>query len=101
MTVLTGIASKPCLSRWHYALVVLVTSILMLWGLGATPLDGHEAYVVSTAGNMDSPAYWLKTAVAKGPIPPNTSMNHWLIPVFNRNPRLVKTPQAYWCVARL
>jgi len=101
MTDLTGTVSEPSSSRWHYALVVLVTSVVVFWRLGATPLNGHEAYVASTAYNMTSPAYWLDDAVAAGSIPPNTPVNHWLVPVFNGEPRLVKTPLAYWCVAGL
>jgi len=101
MTVLTDIVSKRFSSRWHYAIVALVTSVVVLWQLGATALDGHEAYVASTAGNMADRDSWLNPAIAEGPIPPNTPLNHWLIPVFNGEPRLVKTPLPYWCVAGL
>lgn len=101
MTILTGIFGKPYSSRWHYALIILVTSVLMLWRLGATALDGHEAFVAATGGNMADPEAWLNPAIAEGPIPSNTLANHWLIPVFNGEPRLVKTPLAYWCVAGL
>lgn len=101
MTVLPNSVSKPHSSKWHYALIILVTSVLMLWRLGAIPIDGHEAYVAVTAGNMVDPESWLNPALAEDPIPPNTPMNHWLIPVFNGEPRLVKTPLAYWCVAGL
>lgn len=88
-------------SRWHYALVIVVTSVLMLWQLGATALDGHEAFVASTARNMADSQSWLNPDIVEGPLPPNTPANHWLIPVFNGSPRLVKTPLAYWCVAGL
>lgn len=97
----SSIAAYSHSSRWHYAVIVLVASVLMLWRLGATALDGHEAYVPATAANMADPGSWLDPAVAEGPIPPNTPLNHWLIPVFNGEPRLVKTPLAYWCVAGL
>lgn len=97
----SSIAANSHSSRWHYAVIVLVASVLMLWRLGATALDGHEAYVPATAANMADPGSWLNPAVAEGPIPPNAPLNHWLIPVFNGEPRLVKTPLAYWCVAGL
>ncbi len=99
--VLTDNVDKKISSRWHYAIVVLVASVVMLWQLGATALDGHEAFVASTAGNMADRDSWLNPAIAESPIPPNTPLNHWLIPVFNGEPRLVKTPLAYWCVAGL
>jgi len=99
MTISTSVVTKPYSSRWHYALIVLVTSVLVFWRLGATALDGHEAYIAVTARNMADPEYWLNPAVAEGPVPPKTTMNHWLVPVFNGEPRLVKTPLAYWYVA--
>lgn len=93
--------SQRWLALSHYALVVSVSAIVTLWHLGLTSIDGHEAYVASTANNMAHPDYWLNSSVAEGPVPPNTALNHWMIPVFNGEPRLVKTPLAYWCVAGL
>ena len=91
--------------RWavlgQYALVVGLTGMLMLWNLGARALDGHQAFVAVTAGTMADPSQWLDPDTAEGPIPPNTTLNHWLIPVFNGQPRLVKTPLAYWSLAAL
>jgi 4-amino-4-deoxy-L-arabinose transferase-like glycosyltransferase len=85
----------------QYALVVFVTGVLMLWRLGMPALDGHEAYVAATGRSMANADAWLNPDIAEGPIPANTLLNHWLIPVFNGEPRVVKTPLAYWCVAAL
>lgn len=101
MPILTDIVSRRFSGKWHYAIVVLVTSVVALWQLGKDPLDGHEAYVASSARNMADRDYWLNPDVADGPVPPNNLLNHWTIPVFNGRPRLVKTPLAYWCVAVL
>ncbi len=101
MAISTSVVSKPHAPRWHYALIIVVTSVLMLWQLGGTVLDGHEAFVAVSARNMADSEAWLNPAIAEGPIPANTSVNHWMVPVFNGEPRLVKTPLAYWCVAGL
>jgi hypothetical protein len=34
-----------------------------------------------------------------GAAPAATRLNRWVVPVFNGEPRLVKTPLAYWSVA--
>jgi len=101
MSALTNAANNQLSTRWHYGLVFLVASVLMLWQLGSASLDGHEAYVAMTARNMIDSEHWLDPAVTEGSIPPDTPLNRWLIPVFNGEPRLVKTPLAYWCVTAL
>lgn len=101
MAIATGIVTKPHAPRWHYALIIVVTSVLMLWQLGGTVLDSHEAFVAVTGRNMADSNAWLNPAVTEGSIPANTPFNHWMVPVFNGEPRLVKTPLAYWCVAGL
>lgn len=92
-------------SRWepfvHYALAVGVTALLMTWHLARTPLDGHEAYVGIVARTIVNADQWLDPNMAEHPVPENTPINHWLIPVCNRQERVVKTPLAYWCVALL
>ncbi len=84
-----------------YLLVAAVAAIVSLWQLGQTPLEEHECYVAVVAANMADPAKWLDQQVNVGQIPPNTAFNHWIVPVFNGQPRLVKTPMAYWCLAGL
>lgn len=85
----------------HYAVAVGIATIMMTWRLGLTPLDGHEAFVAVTARTMADRDHWLNRQTADGPVPPNTTLNHWLVPVFNGQPRLVKTPLAYWSLAVL
>ena len=85
----------------HYGIVLAAAAALMLWRLGGTALDGHEAYVALAAQTMADGRPWLDRDVADGPVPPETALNRWLVPVFNGEPRLVKTPLAYWCVAGL
>ncbi|NIA07028.1 MAG: phospholipid carrier-dependent glycosyltransferase [Actinobacteria bacterium] len=91
--------------RWiilgQYALVMGTAAVLMLWNLGAKTISGHEAFVAVTARTMANPNQWLDPDTAEGPVPPNTTLNHWLVPVFNGLPRLVKTPLAYWSLAGL
>ena len=38
---------KQASANWHYAMIVLVTFVLVPRRLGATRLDGHEAFVAS------------------------------------------------------
>ncbi len=86
---------------WHYVLVIVVAGMVMFWRLDLRALDGHEAYVAVVARSMADRTHWLNKEVAAGSIPPNTTFNHWMVPVFNGEPRLVKTPLAYWCLAGL
>ena len=88
-------------SMWHYILVIVVSCVVMFWRLELPDLNGHEAYVAVTAKAMANPSYWLNPEVSADPLPPNTTFNHWMVPVFNGEPRLVKTPLAYWCLAGL
>lgn len=101
MTDLAALPSSRRSAASHYLLVAAVAAAVSLAALGRHALDGHEAFVAVTAANMADPDRWLNPDVAEGPVPPNTPLNHWLIPVFNGEPRLVKTPLAYWCVAAL
>lgn len=87
--------------RWgHYGLIIGVATVMMLWQLGLRPLDSHESYVGITVQAMAQPDQWLDPLLTS-PVPPNTPLNHWMVPVFNGSPRLVKTPLAYWCVTGL
>ena len=84
-----------------YLLVGAVAATIAFWNLGQGLLEEHECYVAIPAANMADPAKWLDSQVNVEPIPPNTAFNHWIVPVFNGEPRLVKTPLAYWCLAGL
>jgi 4-amino-4-deoxy-L-arabinose transferase-like glycosyltransferase len=65
---------------------VLVVGVLVLagmlagWKLSERPLEGHECYVSVAAREM----------LASG---------NWVMPTFNGEPRLQKTPLSYWLVA--
>jgi 4-amino-4-deoxy-L-arabinose transferase-like glycosyltransferase len=52
------------------------------WTLSTTPLDNHECFVSVTSREM----------LEKG---------NWVLPTFNNQPRLQKTPLSYWLVAGL
>ena len=84
-----------------YVLVGALAAVITLWNLGQGLLEEHECYVAVPAANMADPAKWLDTQTNAEPIPPNTTINHWIVPAFNGQPRLVKTPLAYWCLAGL
>jgi 4-amino-4-deoxy-L-arabinose transferase-like glycosyltransferase len=83
----------------QYALVAGITLVVMFWNLSARSIDDHEAFVAVTVRTMTNSAQWIDRQGYAGIIPPNTDLNHWLVPVFNGIPRLVKTPLAYWTVA--
>jgi 4-amino-4-deoxy-L-arabinose transferase-like glycosyltransferase len=83
----------------QYVLVAGAAAAMMLWGLGTRRLNGHEALVAVTAQTMAAGDRWIDEGA--GLAPPATRLNRWLVPVFNGEPRLVKTPLAYWSVAGL
>jgi len=88
-------------AKWHYLLVLLVAAAVQLPGLGRRSMEEHEAFVAITANNMVTPQAWLDAENLSAPPPPNTPLNHWMVPVMNGQPRLVKTPLQYWFVAGL
>jgi 4-amino-4-deoxy-L-arabinose transferase-like glycosyltransferase len=95
--------SKPAASAaFHYALVALLAGGVVFWRLGSTALEEHECRAALAARTMAEPNLWLVEG-AMGEqayeIPPNTAFNHWMVPVENGRPRLVKTPLEYWLVA--
>jgi len=87
--------------RWHYLLVVALAGLIVFWRLGAPVMEDHEAKLAITARTMAEPDLWLLPGDQPYEIPPNTTLNHWLVPVENGRPRLVKTPLPYWLVAGL
>ena len=60
--------------------VLAIASVVSFWTLSYQPLDSHECFVSVTARNM------LETG-------------NWIVPKFNNDLRLQKTPLSYWLVA--
>ncbi|MCD4830633.1 MAG: glycosyltransferase family 39 protein [Anaerohalosphaeraceae bacterium] len=60
--------------------VLLLASLLGFWTLTETPLNNHECLVSVSAREM-------------------LESNDWILPTFNGEPRLQKTPLMYWLVA--
>jgi 4-amino-4-deoxy-L-arabinose transferase-like glycosyltransferase len=93
-------------------LVAAVAGVVVLLRLSSTIMEDHECHMALTARNMadPDPRPWLVPATEGKPdkdgsqtgvyeIPPLTWYNHWLVPVENGRPRLVKTPLPYWTAA--
>jgi 4-amino-4-deoxy-L-arabinose transferase-like glycosyltransferase len=88
----------------HYVLIALLASGVVFWRLGSTALEEHECKAALAARTMAEPNLWLVEGALVGKayeIPPNTKLNHWMVPVENGRPRLVKTPLEYWLVAAI
>ena len=88
----------------QYALVAAVAATVVFTRLGATTLDDHECKAALAARAMLRPGEWIIAGPKGRPIPPqaippNTPLNHWLVPQNNGLPRLVKTPLPYWVMA--
>ncbi len=83
----------------QYLLAGTVVAVIVFVRLGATTLDNHEAKAALAARGMVRQAGWLMRGAHEPPVPPDTPVNRWLIPVNNGRPRLVKTPLPYWCIA--
>ncbi len=60
--------------------VIAVSCVTAFWGLTSGAVGNHEALVGVTARNM-------------------LTSGNWVLPVFNGEPRLNKTPLSYWLVA--
>ena len=60
--------------------VVAVAALTAFWGITSRPLGNHEAYVAISAREM-------------------VKSGNWLVPHYNGEPRLQKTPLNYWLVA--
>jgi 4-amino-4-deoxy-L-arabinose transferase-like glycosyltransferase len=60
--------------------VLVLSAITAFWKLSAQPLEDHECYVSVTAREM-------------------LDGGSWIMPTFNGQPRLQKTPLSYWLVA--
>jgi len=61
-------------------IVIAISVLTAFWGLGSRAIGNHEAYVGVTARNM-------------------ISSGDWIVPMFNGEARLNKTPLSYWLVA--
>jgi 4-amino-4-deoxy-L-arabinose transferase-like glycosyltransferase len=82
-----------------YVLVALVAGVIVFWRLGAVTLDDHECKLALTVRTMVTPSLWLLPSDKVRDIPSDTPPRHWLVPVENGQPRLVKTPLSYWLAA--
>jgi 4-amino-4-deoxy-L-arabinose transferase-like glycosyltransferase len=71
------------------------------WGLGKVELNHHECYVALAARGMTSQTQWLDDHLFEKPVPEATTLNRWMVPQCTGEPRLRKTPLAYWAVAGL
>ncbi|MBW8038461.1 MAG: glycosyltransferase family 39 protein [Planctomycetes bacterium] len=62
--------------------VLLFSSVIAFWTLSEKPLNNHECFVSITAREM-------------------LQSGDWIMPTYNGEPRLQKTPLSYWLVAGL
>jgi len=62
--------------------IIILSAVSASWMLSATPLENHECFVSVTAREM-------------------LQSRNWIMPTFNGQPRLQKTPLSYWLVASL
>ena len=62
--------------------VLALSAIAAFWMLSAGPLDNHECFVSVTSREM-------------------LTDGNWVMPTFNGQPRLQKTPLSYWLVANI
>jgi 4-amino-4-deoxy-L-arabinose transferase-like glycosyltransferase len=77
-----GIANKNTGSALLVAGLLLLSAICACWSLSARPLDDHECYVTVTSREM-------------------LESSNWIMPTFNGQSRLQKTPLSYWLVSIL
>jgi len=77
---LFNIMDDKKLRRIAFPVAIAVSILTAFWAITDRPLGGHEAYVAVTARQM-------------------VNSGDWLIPYFNGEPRLQKTPLGYWLVA--
>jgi len=84
-----------------WVLLAAVTAITAGWGLGKVELNGHECYIALAARGITSQTQWLDDHLFPQPVPEATTLNRWMVPQCNGQPRLRKTPLAYWAAAGL
>jgi len=84
-----------------WVLLAAVTAITAGWGLGKVELNGHECYIALAARGITSQTQWLDDHLFPQPVPEATTFNRWMVPQCNGQPRLRKTPLAYWAAAGL
>ena len=63
-----------------FPVVAAVSILTAFWGLAGRAVGNHEAYVAVTAREM-------------------VNSGNWVMPFFNGEPRLQKTPLSYWLIA--
>ena len=84
-----------------WVLLAVVTAVTAGWGLGKVELNGHECYIALAARGITSQTQWLDDHLFPQPVPEATTLNRWMVPQCNGQPRLRKTPLAYWAAAGL
>ncbi len=84
-----------------WVLLAAVTAVTAGWGLGKVELNGHECYIALAARGITSQTQWLDDHLFPQPVPEATTFNRWMVPQCNGQPRLRKTPLAYWAAAGL
>lgn len=82
----------------HYVLAGGLGAVIAFWNLGGAALNDHEAHLALTARTMAdrTRSEWLLGGAERYEIVEHTELNHWMVPVENGRPRLVKTPLPYW-----
>ena len=89
----------------HYLLVGAVGGVIVLWNLGGGAMEDHECKLALVARVMADRDHseWLAEGLDENgqayPVVEHSTLNHWMVPVENGRPRLVKTPLPYWCAA--
>ena len=85
----------------QYVLVAVLAGVVVFWRLGAATMTDHECHLALTARTMADPTRqeWLVPGNKLYEVVEHSTVNHWLVPVENGRPRLVKTPLPYWCAA--
>jgi 4-amino-4-deoxy-L-arabinose transferase-like glycosyltransferase len=75
-----GIVNDSTTKKFAFLAAGAVSILVSFWALGYSPVGNHEAYVAVTARQM-------------------LGSGEWVVPVFNGEARLNKTPLCYWLVA--
>ncbi|MDD5134843.1 MAG: glycosyltransferase family 39 protein [Phycisphaerae bacterium] len=75
-----GIVNDATAKKFAFLAVAAVSVLVSFWALSFSPVGNHEAYVAATARGM-------------------LNSGDWVVPVFNGEVRINKTPLCYWMVA--
>jgi 4-amino-4-deoxy-L-arabinose transferase-like glycosyltransferase len=75
-----GIVNDETAKKFAFLAAAVVSILVSFWALSFSPVGNHEAYVAVTARQM-------------------LEGGDWVVPVFNGEARLNKTPLCYWLAA--